>query len=163
MKLDNISYDMNVCLGLARIIAPMETGNLRYNAIYSHLTQDGFVIGYSLNKALYIYFLEEGTRKFIGHMGFIGAQTVPAIASYFHSKYNAKDRKKTNHFIYYSNKGFNEIDRMTSDSEIRLKNSLMANVQDIAAKNNWQSGNIDYFNENYTEKYVTDFVKNITN
>ena len=163
MKLDSISYDMNVCLGLARIIAPMESGNLRYNAISAHLTQDGFVINYSLDKAFYVYFLEEGTKKFKGHMGFIGAQTAPAMASYLHSKYNTQDRAKINHFIYYSNKGFNEIDRMTTDSDIRLKNSLMANVQAVATENNWQSGNINYFNQDFVGKYVTDFVKNITN
>lgn len=86
-----IVRDMHVALGLARSMSPVDTGNVRYNAIQAQTTNDGFVIKYSLSDAFYIYFLEEGTKYSTKHKGFIGARTVPLIAEYLYSKYTDRD------------------------------------------------------------------------
>ena len=50
-------------LGLARSYSPMDKGNAKFNATQKFITPKGFRINYSLAKAYYIYFLEEGTQK----------------------------------------------------------------------------------------------------
>ena len=88
----DIIQDMNVCLGLARGVSPYKTGNVRFNAITSYRTDDGFAIKYSLANAYYIYFLEEGTRFTTRHQGFIANKTVPLLSEYMYTKYTIKDK-----------------------------------------------------------------------
>jgi len=90
--LTQIRAERNICLGMARYYAPIDTGNLRYNAINVDYTADGFVINYDLSSAYYIYFLEEGTKYTTKHQGFIANQTVPAIASYIQAKFTDGDQ-----------------------------------------------------------------------
>lgn len=158
MKRDSIVYDMDISLGLAQYIAPMDSGNLRYNAIKKELRNNGFTIRYSLADAFYIYFLEEGTRKFSGHKGFIGGQTVPAIASFLFSKYNTRDIKTLNHFRYFSQRGAKEVAQMSNSAELRQAHSLNQDIQAISAKNNWQSNGIDYYNQAFARNRITDFI-----
>lgn len=159
MKRSIINADRNVALGIAQYIAPMDSGNLRYNAIRSEPTNDGFRITYSLSDAYYIYFLEEGTRKFIGHKGFIGGQTVPAIAGYFYSKYQIKNTNRTNDFIFYSKKGKGEIAGMTIIADIRNQNSLNQDIKAMATQNNWYSETIFENYEDFKDKNINDYVE----
>ena len=109
MKLSEILEDKRVSMGIAKALSPFDTGNLRFNAIKSELTADGFRIRYSLGNAYYIYFLEEGTSKSTRHMGFIANRTVPMIASYLYSKYENPNQKKVNRFKYVAKKAENDI------------------------------------------------------
>ena len=88
MTLDEIT-----CKGIAQALAPIDTGNLRFNAIKSRATQDGFAIVYSLQDAYYIRLLEEGITT-MRHFGFIANRTVPAIAGYLHAKYASKNNAR---------------------------------------------------------------------
>jgi hypothetical protein len=92
-----IEKDMRVAHNIAQMFAPYDTGNVRFNAIKSFRTSDGFAIRYSLSDAFYIYFLEEGTKNKGGqkHVGFIANRTVPAIANFIYTKYEKADKKKT--------------------------------------------------------------------
>jgi len=159
MRLDSINFDRNISLGIAQYLAPMDTGNLRYNAIRSELTNDGFRITYSLDSAYYIYFLEEGTRHFQGHMGFIGGQTVPAIAGFMHSKYELNDTSRTNHFVHYANKGMNEVANMVMSADDRLKNSLNQDLRAMATQNNWYSERIFDSNDSFKTNMISDYVE----
>jgi len=85
--LASIKAEKDICLGLARSYAPMESGNLRYNAIRTDDTMDGFAITYDSSRAFYIYFQEEGTRRSMKNAGFISNRTLPAIASYIQAKF----------------------------------------------------------------------------
>ncbi|MCK9575885.1 MAG: hypothetical protein M0R51_08070 [Clostridia bacterium] len=153
----NFEDDKSVCTNLARFYAPMRSGNLRYNAIQSYITTDGFIIVYSLNEAYYIYFLEEGTKITSKHKGFISNITVPAIASYLNAKYNdVSDMKK-----YYEENailGGNDIymqqgnERMISERNLKLLESLNLNVPKLAETYDWQH------NQN-NEIYYEDFIK----
>jgi hypothetical protein len=158
MKRDSITYDMDIALGLVQYIAPMDTGNLRYNAIRKVLRSDGFTIKYSLQDAFYIYFLEEGTRKFSGHKGFIGGQTVPAIAGFLYSKYGSKDNKTLNHFRYFAHRGASEIAQMSNGAELRQAHSLNQDIRAIALKNGWETKGIDFYNQNYTRNRMQDYI-----
>lgn len=95
----DVSLDKQTCLGIARIYAPMKSGNLKYNAIGSFDTSDGFAIEYSLAKAFYTYFQEEGTIYTIKNRGFIGILTVNAIANYFAVKYVDENENKVADFM----------------------------------------------------------------
>lgn len=95
---NDILVDKNVCLGLARDVAPEETGNVKFNAMRAITTPDGFAIVYSLADAFYIYFLEEGTRYSTKHVGFIANRTVPLLAEYLFSKYDTKDKQAVMQF-----------------------------------------------------------------
>lgn len=158
MKRDSIVYDMDIALGLAQYIAPMDSGNLRYNAIKKEMRNNGFTIRYSLTDAFYIYFLEEGTRKFSGHKGFIGGQTVPAIASFLYSKYNTKDVKTINHFRYFAQRGAKEVAQMSNSAELRQAHSLNQDIQAISIKNNWQPSGIDYYQQSFAKSRMTDYI-----
>lgn len=158
MKRDNIVYDMDIALGLAQYIAPIDSGNLRYNAIKKELRSNGFTIRYSLSDAFYIYFLEEGTRKFSGHKSFIGGQTVPAIASFLFSKYNSRDVKTINHFRYFAQRGAKEIAQMSNNAELRQAYSLNQDIEAIAQKNNWKSNETDFYNQNFRNNRITDYI-----
>ena len=160
MKRDSITYDKEVALGLAQYIAPIDTGNLRYNAIKAENTNDGFVIKYSLQDAYYIYFLEEGTRKFQGHKGFIGGQTVPAIAGMLYAKYaTANDPKQFNHFKYYSKLGMSGINDLTYASDLKHYESLQKDIESISqiAGKEWAKTN-DYYNEKFATNKITDYI-----
>jgi len=158
MKRDSITYDMDIALGLAQYIAPMDTGNLRYNAIRKEMRSNGFTIRYSLQDAFYIYFLEEGTRKFQGHKGFIGGQTVPAIAGFLYSKYESRDNKTLNHFRYFAHRGASEIAQMNNGAELRQAHSLSQDIRAIALKNNWETSGIDLYNQNYATNSMQDYI-----
>lgn len=158
MKRDSITYDMDIALGLAQYIAPMETGNLRYNAIRKEMRSNGFKIRYSLQDAFYIYFLEEGTRKFSGHKVFIGGQTVPAIAGFLYTKYANRDTKTLNHFRYFAHRGANEIAQMSNGAELRQAHSLNQDINAIAEKNNWKTSNVDFYNYQYRTNKIPDYI-----
>ena len=52
------------CHNIAKGLAPIDSGNLRYNAIkIKNRTQNSFTLNYSLTDAYYIEFLEEGTKN----------------------------------------------------------------------------------------------------
>lgn len=134
----NIQNDMKVALGIAQYVAPIKTGNLRYNAINAENTSDGFRIRYSLSIAHYIYFLEEGTRKSISNQGFISNVTVPLIASFISSKYETENKRLESEFRRLSKLG--SID-LIGETEARKKaqtNSLLQLSNGIAEKNNWE-------------------------
>lgn len=88
MKVDELT-----CLNIAKGLSPIDTGNLRFNAINSYEQPNGFVINYSLAAAYYIRLLEEGISS-MKHVGFIANKTVPAIASYLYAKYASKDKNR---------------------------------------------------------------------
>jgi len=97
MGMPNISQDSFICLGIARGLAPYDTGNLRFNALNSFFTNNGFVINYSIADAYYIYYLEEAENR---HKGFIGLKTVPAVANYLFNRYVTHN---SNNFQKYKN------------------------------------------------------------
>ena len=90
----NIAQDSFICLGIARGLAPYDTGNLRFNAVRSFMTNNGFTINYSVADAYYVFYLEESENR---HKGFIGQKTVPAVANYLFNKY-------VTHYSYNSRK-----------------------------------------------------------
>ena len=149
--------DRDLAMGLARAYAPFKTGNLRFNALHSEMTADGFVILYSMDEAFYVYFLEEGTQKSKKYVGFISNRTVPAIASLLNAKYNIdKDV-----FAYYkekSNEGHQDIftqkgnEKMLIERGKTLQESLNLNVPQLAEERGWQH------NES-SETYYKDFAK----
>lgn len=135
---NNILEDMNVCLGLARGQAPYKTGNVRFNAISSYRTNDGFVIKYSLGDAFYIYFLEEGTRFTTRHQGFIGQRTVPLIADYLYSKYASKDSLQVAQFQTESMYGNSDEDSYKGEDYLlpRMEKNLESKAMDIESMAN---------------------------
>lgn len=158
----NIDADMRIALGIARFIAPIDTGNLRFNAISANRVEGGFQIKYSLQNAYYIYFLEEGTRKFQGHRAFIEGQTVPAIASFLSTKYefNPKNTDMMNHFMKFAAQGNNDTIGNTLDRDKRFYNSFFKNVDEMASRENWQhNDNVSFYNNDFRGKKVTDFVE----
>jgi hypothetical protein len=133
-----IEKDMNIAEGIAKFMSPFKTGNLRYNAISSKRTDDGFSIDYSLANAHYIYFLEEGTSKSTRHVGFIANKTVPTIASYISAKYETQDKKIIRHFEHYSNKGLDTNIPSWTDFENKMYSESKINVDEMAASNKWE-------------------------
>jgi len=109
-----IINDMYVCKGIAKALSPFDTGNLRFNAIKANATNDGFRIVYSLQNAYYIRLLEEGISS-PRHIGFIANRTVPAIASYLHTIYSAKNQTKASNFKNLALQG----DTYLLDAEIK--------------------------------------------
>jgi len=158
----NIDYDAQVAYGIARALSPFDTGNLRFNAIKCDMTPSGFIIRYSLADALYIYFLEEGTRLSTRHRGFIANQTLPAIASYLHARHKTHDRVKIGRFNALSSKG-HEIGAYDDTRSVWMKEtrsqrherSLRADIDSIAQKYDWQHQDSyeRYFGTN--EEYAT--------
>lgn len=150
----DIQRDMNTAHGIARMFAPYDTGNLRFNAIKSSRTNDGFVITYSLVDAFYIYFLEEGTTRKGGmrHVGFISNKTVPAIANYLYTKYELKDKKKAEKIRYMAYKSHLDIDIDSQRRENRNKFSLSIDLDRLANMPNkeWQHNpNNEVFDEDW--------------
>lgn len=159
MELNFIQNDMRTALGIAQYISPIDTGNLRYNAIKGDLTADGFVIRFSLQDAFYIYFLEEGTRKFQGHKAFIGGQIVPAIASYINAKYATGDKTKAAQYRWYARIGNNEIANMSDMAYRRQQESLAKDLTAIESKYGWQTSEVDFYDKNFADKNMTDFIE----
>jgi len=149
--------DRDLALGLARAYAPYKTGNLRYNAIQSDLTADGFTITYSLSQALYAYFLEEGTQKSKRHIGFISNRTVPAIASMLNSKYNG-DKDMLSYYKGKSQSGYYDIPTIEGNEALLfqrgkvLEQSLNVDIKSVADAKNWQ-------HKQGMETYFSDFAK----
>lgn len=153
MKLESIQEDMRVAEGIAMFIAPYDTGNLRFNAIKSQLTADGFRVKYSLADAFYIYFLEEGTRKTTRHKGFIANKTVPTIASYISAKHKQKSPKLIRHFKMRSHLATIDTALDTRERDIRNMRSLAVDVNKIAKDNQWaHNPDIEIFDENFESR-----------
>jgi hypothetical protein len=133
----NITSDMRTSKGIAMAIAPFDKGNVRYNAIKSIRTNRGFRIGYSLEDAFYIYFLEEGTRHSRSNVGFIGNRTVPTIASYLYAKYASNNKSKVNRFRYVARNVENNIN-ISEQRNLQHQQSLKLDVNQIAMKNGWK-------------------------
>lgn len=133
-----INADREICLGLAQLIAPKDTGNLAYNAIKDEPTHFGFRIRFSLADAFYIYFLEEGTRNIQTHVGFIANQIYPTLSAYLYSRWESDNEKSVKSFERASRIG--SFDDVSDESarDIRHKASLSQDVEAIAAKNNWR-------------------------
>lgn len=142
MKPD-FNEDRNIALGLARLYAPMETGNLRYNAIRSELVQNGFNIIYDLQRAFYIYFQEEGTRFSMANKGFIEIKTVPAIQGFLSAKYNGY-KSQLHNFKMMAREGDKDIPTIKGQEKLllergqRLQSSLNVNVEVLDIRYNWQ-------------------------
>lgn len=116
--IDLVRSEKMACLGLARYYAPMDTGNMRFNAINVSDTPDGFAVRYDLQKAFYIYFQEEGTKYSTINAGFIGQRTYPAIASYLKAKYESHNHELRN---YYQNNARNgNIDIIQESGNVDL-------------------------------------------
>lgn len=79
------------CLIIAQDIAPKDTGNLAFNGIHINDLANGFVIQYRSEIAPYVGYLEDGTKFFNKHEGFISDKTTKAIMSYLNSYYNGGD------------------------------------------------------------------------
>ena len=155
----SILGDMKVALGIAQYIAPMDSGNMRYNAISSERTNDGFRITYSLSKAYYIYFQEEGTRKFIGNQGFIANQTVPAIAAFLSAKYTHQDQKLTNHFLYYARVGSQGFFADTHKNNQIFYDSIFKDVGAMAQQHGWKHEvKMETYQPEFSQRKVTDYV-----
>lgn len=127
--------DEFTCLNIAKGLSPFDTGNLRYNAIKSKPTNDGFVIIYSLQDAYYIRLLEEGITT-MKHYGFIANKTVPAIASYFAAKYQERDEKRLQQFYTlesnFLNSGFRDEDTVSRfNKETRSERHNMSMGMDL--------------------------------
>ena len=136
----DINDDMMVADGIAKMFAPMKTGNLRFNAIKSERMNFGFRVRYSLADAFYIYFIEEGTSRKGGakHIGFISNNTVPAIANYLFTKYEAKKRNQTNKIKRLSRNA--QIDNKF-ESKTRAKRhagSLNFDLETVAREQDWK-------------------------
>lgn len=134
-----INHDARVCLGLARFIAPKDTGNLAYNAIESHPMHFGFRIKYSLAAAHYIYFLEEGTRVSTTHVGFIANETVPTLSAYLYAAHATQNKRMQSAFKHAAKIG--EQDVSIGDTQARQERhryNLGLDVEAIAQKNNWK-------------------------
>jgi len=148
----NISSDMRVSKGIAMALAPFDTGNLRFNAIKSVMTNNGFRIRYSLADAFYTYFLEEGTRKTTRHKGFIGNRTVPTIASYLYSKYEKPNKSKTSRFQYVSRKAQTDMG-INEQRNLQNQQSLALDVKQIALEKKWKHDmDNDVFDSNFKER-----------
>jgi HK97 gp10 family phage protein len=78
-------------LNIARDLSPIDSGNLRHNAIKLLRRKNGFTIKYSSVDAYYIEFVEEGTSKQKAQH-FI-SNTYVTLANYFA---NIGDNKQTN-------------------------------------------------------------------
>jgi hypothetical protein len=143
-KAMDIQDDRIVCLGISRSVAPMKSGNLRYNAMSSYLTSDGWCIEYSLGKAFYIYFLEHGTRQSVKWKDFIGVTTVTLLSEYMYSKYANNDIKQTAEFVSMGE--FGNFDSLKSSGnmkmltlrEERAYNSFSTNVMKMGIENKWE-------------------------
>ena len=153
MNLDSIKFDMNVAEGIAKTLAPYETGNLRFNAIKSQLTDDGFRIKYSLADAFYIYFLEEGTRKSTTHQGFIANETLPTIASFISAKHKQRNKKVVNHFRYRANQS--QIDESSDWEQRAIRNEYSRNldIDLISKKQGWEHNtSMEIYDDNFESR-----------
>lgn len=154
----DIFVDEITSLRIAQALSPIDTGNLRYNAIKSFATEDGFVITYNLNIAYYIRLLEEGIST-MKHFGFIGSKTVPAIASYLQAKYETKDKQRSAMFDSLLQKlDENDLSRVNilskfnqESREDRMKASLLHNEQEDDFSKDY--GKFDYREDFGTMKY----------
>jgi hypothetical protein len=89
------------CEGLARSMAPYDTGNLA-EAIYSKphgLGNQGFTITYPYREVNYLYLLEFGSTKSVKNKGFIRQQTVPVMASIIEGYFTRKRKLDYKEFI----------------------------------------------------------------
>jgi len=153
MKVDEIT-----CLNIAKGLSPIDTGNLRFNAIKSYEQSNGFIISYSLAAAYYIRLLEEGISS-TKHTGFIANKTVPAIASYLYASYSSRDKNR----IAMFNSIADQAERYLADEDVlssfnkesrsqRLESSLYTDLQreysDLSERN-YEKYNKDFRTENY--------------
>lgn len=147
----DIESDMRVADGIAKMFAPMKTGNLRFNAIKSNITYNGFRIRYSLSDAYYIYFLEEGTKKMQMHVGFISNRTVPAIAYYLFSKYDEYNKKEVNKIKRLSkNAQTNDAYSLLYYRGERHKKSLGFDLETVSKQEKWEHDvNNEVFDTNW--------------
>jgi hypothetical protein len=142
----NLNEDRNIAEGIAKAVSPYEKGNLRYNAIRSELVDNGFNIIYDLQRAFYIYFLEEGTRFTHRHAGFIEFGTVPRIADFLNAKYNG-DKDRLHKLKMLARQGYKDIPTMKGqEPELfargqRLQASLNVNPETLAKQYNWNYRN----------------------
>jgi hypothetical protein len=74
-------------VALARDIAPKDTGNLAFNSIVGVNVPGGIDIVYRGEIAPYTHFLQEGTKWFKGHRGFID-RTSGAITAHVEAYMN---------------------------------------------------------------------------
>lgn len=145
--------DMRVAEGIAQAVAPFDTGNLKFNAIKSELTNDGFRIRYSLGSAYYIYFLEEGTRISTRHQGFIANKTVPLIASYISAKYEQQNKKIVNEFKHYSHLAKQDTMENKMLRQKRLEQSLRIDVEQMSYERGWEHNEeMEVFDPNFRER-----------
>ena len=87
----------NTCVGLAKTLAPYDTGNLA-EAIrldYSGNIDEKFTVKYPFREVNYLYALEFGSTRSTKNVGFIRNQTVPIMVSmieaYFEQKMDYTD------------------------------------------------------------------------
>jgi len=74
---------------VAKDIAPFDTGNLRFNSLKTQeLGGKDFAIKYSSATAKYLDALENGTKWFDGHKGFIEIKTVGGIITLINAHFN---------------------------------------------------------------------------
>lgn len=98
------------CEGLAREMAPYDTGNLA-EAIYSKpigIGNQGFTVTYPYREANYIYLLEFGSSKSTKNKGFIRQKTVPIMLSiiegYFSQNIDYSDFISSTKFLNIADK-----------------------------------------------------------
>ena len=153
MNTNDVLEDMKVAEGIAKALSPFDTGNLRFNAIKSSLTNDGFRVVYSLADAYYIYFLEEGTQKSTMHQGFIANRTVPTIASFISAKYKQRKKSivsdfKNKSLLAYEDRNYNWIER-----EQRNLYSKNINLDKLARENEWEHNTeMEIYDENFESR-----------
>jgi len=153
MKQNDILEDMRVAEGIAKALSPYDTGNLRFNAIKSSLTNDGFRVIYSLADAYYIYFLEEGTSKSTIHQGFIANRTVPTIASYVSAKYKQRKKSIVSDFKNKSLLAFEDRNYSWIEREQRNLYSKSINLDKLARENEWEHNTeMEIYDENFESR-----------
>lgn len=80
------------CFTIARYIAPIDTGNLRHNAMILIFNKNGFEIIYDDGFAPYIDFLEmAGIGSSDMHQGFIEIDTFDALVGFLEYTLNGSD------------------------------------------------------------------------
>jgi acetoin utilization deacetylase AcuC-like enzyme len=121
----NISVD-NLMLGAKRIMqqeAPYKSGNLRFNAIQSQRTMQGYNIINRYHIADYIHFLNEGTQKSNKHKGYATIRALTRITDY-HINAMRGNTFASQQMVYEAMKS---ISGTEANSELRLK-TMMASL-----------------------------------
>ncbi len=106
--------------------SPVDTGNLRYNAISKHSRKDGGYVKISEQKAVYFWHLHYGARGIDKHAGYLD-KIIGDIALMTSEYFQGKDNTYSRYRASFGKEKFNEnrlharFDRL-EDSRLRFRN-----------------------------------------